>query len=143
MFEIPTIIQGDSHTDSRGTIAFVNDFSLEGVKRFYMLHHSETSSIRAWQGHPVEAKYYFPIKGIWVIAWVKMNFAIEEKNWKAEYVILNAEESKMLYIPPGYANGFKALQQDSYLVGFSVKGKEEESLLRWNPDRWLDWHSIK
>jgi dTDP-4-dehydrorhamnose 3,5-epimerase-like enzyme len=143
MFEIPTVIQGDSHTDSRGTIAFVNDFSFEGVTRFYTLHHPETSIIRAWQGHIKEAKYYFPVKGIWVIAWVKIDFTIDEKDWKAEYVIFKAEENKMLYIPPGYANGFKALEKDSYLNGFSVQNKESETLLRWDPHKWLDWDSIQ
>lgn len=142
MIKKPTIINGGSHTDQRGTIAFVNDFHFEGVDRFYTIHHPTTTIIRAWQGHVQESKYYYPIKGSWLIAWVKMDFTLPEAEWKAEHIILKAADNKMIFLPPGYANGFRALEPDSIITGFSVPGKEEEKLLRWESGKWLNWFSV-
>lgn len=135
----PTIIPGASHTDHRGTISFVNDFNFEGVNRFYNIHHPSTDIIRAWQGHTHESKYYYLVKGIWLIAWVKMDFSIPEDQWIAEHIILKASDNNLLFLPPGYANGFRALESDSIITGFSVPGKEEETLLRWDSCKWFDW----
>ena len=137
------MIKGGSSTDHRGTISFVNDFTFQGVNRFYNIHHPNTEIIRAWQGHTQEAKYYYPVKGTWLIAWVKMDFSIPEVQWQARHIILKATDNKLLYLPPGYANGFKALQPDSIITGFSIPGKEEETLLRWDSNKWFDWNIAK
>ncbi len=143
MFDKPHIIKGNNHTDHRGTISFINDFKFDGVERFYIIHHPETSIIRAWQGHKYESKYYFPIKGSWIIAWVKMDFDKPVENWRAEYIKLSANDNKMIFLPPGYANGFKALDKDAIIIGFSVPGKfSEEETLRWNPNKWLEWDKL-
>lgn len=139
MNQQPIIIQGGSHTDHRGTIVYVNDFQFEGVKRYYTIHHPDTHIVRAWQGHTQEAKYYYPVKGSWVVAWVKMEFDKPEEEWQVEYRIMKAEDNQLLYIPPGFANGFKALEPDSIVTGFSVPGSEEETLMRWKAETWLDW----
>lgn len=62
-----------------------------------------------------------------------------EDQWQAEHIILKASDDKMLFLPSGYANGFRALESDSIILGFSVPGKEEETLLRWNANKWMDW----
>jgi dTDP-4-dehydrorhamnose 3,5-epimerase len=70
-----------------------------------------------------------------------MEFDKSETEWTADYVKLNASESKLIHLPPGYANGFKALEKDSIIIGFSAPGEvEEKEILRWKPDRWLDWN---
>lgn len=141
---IPQIINGGSHTNHRGTISFVNDFKFDGVNRFYSIHHPDTSIVRAWQGHTQESKYYYPVNGSWIIAWVKMEFDKPEEEWKVEYVKMYSKDSNLIFLPPGYANGFKALEEDSVIIGFSAPGVEEEKeILRWDADRWLDWESIK
>lgn len=143
MIQIPQIIPGASHTDHRGTISFVNDFKFEGVNRFYTIHHPNTSIIRAWQGHTQDSKYYYPVKGSWVVAWVKMDFEIPEEDWKVDFIKLKATDNKIVFLPPGYANGFKALEKDSIIIGFNASGKEEEKeILRWDAGRWLDWESL-
>jgi len=132
----PILLFGGSHTDHRGTISFVNDFDFKGVNRFYTLHHPETTMVRAWQGHVQEAKYYYPVKGSWLIAWVKMDFNLPEDDWKPETIELKAADNKMLYLPPGYANGFRALEPDSVMNGFSVAGSSEEEIVRWEQNKW-------
>ncbi len=141
-YKTPQIIHGGSHTDERGITSFVNDFKFEGVNRFYSIHHPDKSIIRAWQGHTHESKYYYPVKGKWVVAWVKMNFAKDENKWIPQYEIMDANDSNLIFLPPGYANGFKALENDSVIIGFSVPGKaEEKEILRWDKNKWLDWNS--
>ena len=55
------------HTDKRGSVAYVNDFDLTEVKRFYKITHSSIETLRAWQGHKREQKWFSCTKGAFVI----------------------------------------------------------------------------
>jgi len=141
---VPKIIEGGIFSDERGTIRFANEFTLHRVKRFYVIEHKDTYSIRAWQGHRLEIKYFFPIRGSFVIAWVKIDdFENPDENLKAEFTILSADKNlKVLYVPPGYANGFRALRRDSILGVFtnlSVK-ESNKDIVRFPADWWFDWN---
>ncbi len=69
----PYLIQGNKHIDERGVISFVNDFNLENVVRFYTILHENISIIRAWQGHKFETKYFYCLKGRFIINLVKID----------------------------------------------------------------------
>ena len=119
-------IQGKLFSDERGTIRFVNDFNFEGIKRFYTITHPDTSTIRAWQGHKIESKHFFVPVGKFLISWVEIdNWENPAKDLKVNKQILSAENPQILIIPPGCANGFKALQPDSQLISFSNLTIEE------------------
>ena len=108
--EVPHIIKGGRFTDHRGSIDFVNDFHFEGVKRFYFIENVDTSIIRAWQGHRAEKKFFYAIQGSFLMAWVKIdNWDSPSPNLQAETAILKSSEPGILIIPPGYANGLRAL----------------------------------
>jgi len=116
----PNIIKGNIYEDRLGKIRHTNDFKLKNVCRFYTIEHIDTKSIRAWQGHQVEAKYFVPIRGSFVVAWVKIdNFNNPSTELKAEHNILNQDEPLVLHIPPGYANGLRALKPNSIIGVFS------------------------
>ena len=66
-----------------------------------------------------------------------------EKSWKAEHVIIKAADPQMLYLPPGFANGLKALEKGSIITVFTAPGDEEEINLRWDWKRWMDWDSVE
>jgi dTDP-4-dehydrorhamnose 3,5-epimerase len=145
MSNIPTIIKGGSFTDERGTIRFVNDFCFEDVKRFYFIKHPDTSVVRAWQGHQFEKKYFYPISGSFVVAWVKIDkFENPSDNLIPEYHILSAKNSEILSVPKGYANGLKALEPNSELMIFSDLNLEESvnEKIRYPADKWLDWEML-
>ena len=145
MAEKPSIIKGGSYSDVRGTMRFVNDFRFSDVKRFYLIKHPDTKIIRAWQGHQLEKKYFFPISGSFVIAWVKIdNFENPSDNLIPEYHILSAESSDILSVPKGYANGLKALEPDSEIMIFSDMSLEDSvnENIRYPADWWLDWEKI-
>ena len=133
------LIQGNSYTDERGTLHFVNDFNFEGIKRFYTISHPDTSMIRAWQGHKIETKYFFVTKGEFLICWVEIdNWENPGKELKINKQILSADDPQMLIIPAGNANGFKALGPDSQMIIFSDLTLEESSqdINRFEIDYW-------
>ena len=69
----PKIIQGGSFIDHRGVMRFVNDFKFDDVVRFYFIKHLDIDFVRAWQGHQFEKKYFYPISGSFVVAWVRID----------------------------------------------------------------------
>ena len=145
MHDQPTIIKGGTFSDERGQIRFVNDFHFKDVKRFYFIKHADTTTIRAWQGHQFEKKYFYPISGRFVVAWVKIDdFNNPSENLIPEYHILSDLSSEIISIPKGYANGLKALESDSELMIFSDMTIEESSNenIRFPFDWWLDWNKI-
>jgi dTDP-4-dehydrorhamnose 3,5-epimerase-like enzyme len=120
------LIQGSSYTDERGILSFVNDFNFDGIKRFYTFSHPNIDIIRAWQGHKIESKYFFCTKGKFLIAWVEIdNWDNPGKELKVNKKILSEDNPQILVIPPGNANGFKAIEADSKLIGFSNLTLEE------------------
>jgi len=142
MIEKPTILQGGTYIDSRGIMRFVNAFDFPDVKRFYFIKHPDTSVIRAWQGHEIEKKYFYPITGSFIVAWVKIdNFENPSKDLVPEYHLLSAQNCEILSIPKGYANGLKALEPNSELMIFSDLGVEDSvrEKIRFPADWWLDW----
>lgn len=146
MEENPIIIKGGNFTDHRGSMRFVNDFRFENVKRFYFIKHSDTSVIRAWQGHQFETKYFYPISGRFIVAWVKIDdFKNPSQNLIPEYLILSAENSEIISIPRGYANGLKALEPNSEIMIFSDMNLEEsiKEKIRYPADWWLNWETIE
>ncbi|WP_436488123.1 WxcM-like domain-containing protein [Chitinophaga sp. ARDCPP14] len=141
-----TLIKGASFTDHRGTLKFVNDFSFPDVKRFYQMLHHDVSVVRAWQGHRVEQKYFYVVKGAFVLAWVKIDdWDKPSPGLKADHVILNEDEPVVLSVPAGYANGIKALIPGSVLMVYSDLTLEESAADRWSfpEDQWFDWQHAR
>jgi dTDP-4-dehydrorhamnose 3,5-epimerase len=114
------LIKGNIHIDQRGIVRFVNDFHFENVKRFYTITHPNTNTIRAWQGHKLETKYFYVTKGSFLINWIKIdNWQQPSKDLETNTHTLSDSESEILIIPPGHVNGFKALEPDSTMIMFS------------------------
>jgi dTDP-4-dehydrorhamnose 3,5-epimerase len=142
MPEQPEIISGGTFTDNRGAMRFVNDFRFGDVKRFYFIKHPDPSVIRAWQGHQFEKKYFYPITGSFVVAWVKIDdFEDPSMDLHPEFHILSAQNSEIISVPKGYANGLKALEPNSEIMIFSDTNLEESvnEKIRYPADWWLDW----
>jgi dTDP-4-dehydrorhamnose 3,5-epimerase-like enzyme len=120
------IIKGNKHTDHRGTVRFVNDFGFDDVKRFYTITHPDTETIRAWQGHKLETKYFYAVNGAFRISWVKIdNWEQPSKDLEIHHTELKDSESEILVIKPGHATAIQALTPGSTLVVFSDLTLEE------------------
>lgn len=135
MANVPHLIQGGLASDDRGTVRFVNDFHFEGVKRFYVLENWRPGFVRAWHGHLKEAKWVTVIRGAAIVCAVEIAY-LNNDNVPINPVfkfILSEQHPAILYIPPGYANGSMALQEDTQVVHFSSMTLEETQGddLRW------------
>lgn len=136
------IIKGGFFTDERGSLHFVNDFGFSNVKRFYQITHNNTSIVRAWQGHKIEHKYFYTVKGVFLIAWVPIDdWDNPSSSLIVKHEILASENPSILSIPAGYANGIKALSKGSILTVYSNLNLEQSEKDRWSFDSslWLDW----
>lgn len=122
----PRLIDGDIAVDDRGLLSFANGFTLAGVKRFYLVENFSTATVRAFHGHRREAKYALVVAGTALVAVVPFDDERRpSKDSRVERFVLTAKIPQLLYIPPGYANGFKALEDGTKIIFFSTATFEE------------------
>jgi dTDP-4-dehydrorhamnose 3,5-epimerase-like enzyme len=118
----PKLIQGNIHTDERGILKYMNDLDLTPIKRFYCIQNKSNHIIRAWQAHKMESKWFYVIQGSFKIGVVKIyDFENPSKQSSPSYFELSAENHQILYVPGGFANGFKSLSTGAVLMVFSDK----------------------
>lgn len=122
----PKLIQGGNFKDDRGQIDFVNDFDLSPVKRMYFTTNADTETIRAWQGHKIESRWFTCVKGSFEVKLVCVdNWETPSKKRETFEYKLSANNPQVLYIPNGFLNGFQALEEDSKLMILSNYGLDE------------------
>ena len=115
------IINGGLATDDRGTVRFVNDFDFNGVKRFYQVQNHRSGFIRAWHGHQKESKYVYVAKGTALVGAVPLDEIQKGKDAKNVFKqVISSNNPKILFIPSGYANGFKSLEENTIIQFFST-----------------------
>ena len=122
----PYLIEGGFAVDDRGQVSFVNDFDFKDVKRFYMTENFSTDTVRAFHGHLKEAKYALVVFGSALVVVVKLdNPKNPSKNQEPYRFVLSSKKPAILYIPPGYANGFRILEKNTKVIFFSTSLLEE------------------
>lgn len=121
----PTLIAAEDFCDERGSLRAYNKFDMDEVKRMYAITPSDPGQIRAWQFHQKEKKYMTAIKGTFLVKAVKLKHP--ERSGIAETFSqhLDAARGDVWSIPPGYANGFRALTPGATLMVFSNMTLEE------------------
>lgn len=135
------IINGGVAIDDRGSLRFVNDFDFSGVKRFYQVENHRQGFIRAWHGHEKEGKYVYVAKGSALIGAVPFSTTQVIKEDVQKFV-LSSKSPKVLFIPPGYANGFMNLEEDTIVMFFSTSTLDESKGddIRFPYDKWNIWN---
>lgn len=136
------ILDGEVFRDERGIIKSLNNFLFDGVKRFYFINHPDRKTVRGWHGHQYEKKWFYCVKGEFVLGFVKPDdWENPSLNLTPTIYKLNEQESKIIVVPEGYANCLKATKDDSILLVLS--GKRLPHALndswRYNKDLWVDW----
>ena len=131
------IFLGDSFVDDRGVISFVNGLDLSDWKRFYIVENHKPNFIRAWHGHKIESKLVVPISGVTQVSAVKVsNWENPDKRETPKTHFLSSGKPSALFIPKGFANGFKSLTDDSKLLIFSSstldESKQDDFRFEWN-----------
>jgi len=142
----PVMMAGGLAADDRGELAYVNDFRFEGVKRFYMVSNYSQGFVRAWHGHKREAKYVTAVSGAAVVGAVSIDdWERPSKELEVQRFVLSAHRPSVLYIPPGYANGFMSLTADLRLMFFSTSSLEEShgDDFRYESRYWDIWKVVE
>lgn len=131
------LFEGKIIADDRGTVRFINDFDFAGVKRFYQVENHRSGFIRSWHAHDREGKYVYVVTGAALIGVV--NF--RDENAVPEKFVLSAEIPKVLWIPPGNANGFMSLRENTRIMFYSTSTLEESmgDDIRFAHDKWDIW----
>lgn len=135
----PRVIKGDVSTDQRGRVSFINKFDFRGVKRFYQIENTQDNPIRAFHGHMREEKYAYVVSGMVLLVLVKLdNPTKPSKKTKIYRYFLSEKQPEIIYIPAGYANGFKVLTEGTKIIFFSslslTDAKEDD--YRYPSDYW-------
>lgn len=119
-------IQGTQFEDSRGRMVFANDLNLEPVVRFYRIQPGDTETIRGWQGHQRETKWFHCLSGSFIINTVAVeNFEAVDASVRPEVYTLTANKPEILKVSGGMCTAFKAMEADSEVLVFSDSSLEE------------------
>lgn len=140
------IIQGGVATDDRGRVSFVNDFNFEGVKRFYSVTNHRPQFIRAWHGHKKEAKFVSVIQGAALFGAVKIDsWESPSADLEVSKYVLSDTAPSILYVPPGYANGFMTLVENTRLIFYSTSSLAESNGddYRYDAKHWDIWNILE
>lgn len=120
------IYDGGVAVDDRGTLSFVNSFDFHGVKRFYQIENISTEVIRAFHGHLNEGKYIYVTAGSVIVAAVYLDdLKNPSKENSVHRYVLSSKKPQIIYIPPRFANGFRALEDNTSILFFSTATLEE------------------
>lgn len=141
---VPSLWEGKQFVDDRGSVSFVNEFNPYkcGVERFYTVRNVRSQYIRAWHGHKREGKFAMVTSGMALVCVVRIAAAQKwvENDVPCEYesFILCGWQPKVLWIPPGYYNGFKSLKEGTDIMFFSTSSLEDSK----GDDYRLDWDAL-
>jgi dTDP-4-dehydrorhamnose 3,5-epimerase-like enzyme len=114
---IPEITQGGRHIDSRGTLFYNNDFDASVIKRIYVIENESTDSVRAWQGHKLEQRWFSVINGSFRIQLIAIDhWDNPNKDLNCLTFVINSEKLDVLYVPQGYVSSIQSLETNSKLL---------------------------
>jgi dTDP-4-dehydrorhamnose 3,5-epimerase len=116
--------------DSRGVLSFVNEVNFKDVKRVYMVENFSTDTVRAFHGHMVENKYVMVVKGSIILVTAEIHTRIVDPTQTKHLEVptvgtVSDRDFRIVYIPAGNANGFRAIEQGTRVVFFSTSTVEE------------------
>lgn len=142
----PVYMKGKLFVDDRGEVGCVNDFDMRQVRRFYTVANHKAGFIRAWHGHKKESKYVTVTSGSAIIAAVKIdNWSQPSQDLDIHRFVLSAATPAVIFIPKGYANGFKTLTVETKVMFFSIATLEQSRNddFRFDAYYWDPWQIVE
>ena len=142
----PRLIEGETRVDDRGELLFLNDFSFDDVKRFYVVSNHQAGFVRAWHAHRHETKYVLVLQGAAIVGAVHIDdWKTPSRDNEVHRFVLSAAKPAVLYLPPGFANGFKCLTADTKVTFFSTATIEEskDDDVRFDASYWDIWDVVE
>lgn len=129
-----------THSDSRGTVEFINSLDLSDFKRAYIIENSLAEPFRGWHGHKQEAKVFICIQGSVRVGAVEIDSWLHPTGREQIFAeTLQGGDLSAFVVPSGFANGFVNLEAGSRLLVLSDSTLQESKLddFRFPPDTWL------
>jgi dTDP-4-dehydrorhamnose 3,5-epimerase len=140
----PSLITGGISIDDRGTVSFHNEIGLEYWRRFYFVSNHELGFIRAWHGHKNEQKLAIPVTGTFLLSCVQIDdWEKPSQKIETQQFVLSSTTPRALFIPNGFANGFKSLTENSTIMFLSSSSLEDSQSddFRYEWNYWYPWES--
>ncbi len=137
----PVYLEKGFAEDHRGSLEFYNDLKLNYFKRFYIVSNPKKGTVRAWHGHKIESKLVKVLKGEFVVSTIKIDdWDSPSKDIQATNFNLD-ENSGIVFIPPGYANGAINLKDDCKIMYFSslIIEDSKNDDFRFDSQYWNPW----
>ena len=141
--DAPAVLKGGLAVDDRGSVGFVNDFDMAVVRRFYSVSNHHRGFVRAWHGHRREGKFVTAVHGSALVCAVRVDdWDNPSPDLPISRFVISAQAPSVIAIPPGYANGFMSLTEQSTLMFFSDKVLQEslDDDVRFDSRLWDPWH---
>ncbi len=113
----PKLINGNCHSDQRGTLLYNNDFDVSLIKRIYIIENESLQFIRGWQGHQIEQRWFSVVSGKFKIQLIKIdNWEKPSVNLEAFTYLIDSEKLNVLHVPKGYVSSIQSLDLNSKLL---------------------------
>ncbi len=140
----PHTIAAPVFADDRGTFVpfweLGNTIKVTPVKRVYYVTNSMPGVIRGFHFHKKEWKYF-------IIAQGSAKFvALDPKNPAERFIFVSSSrKANVIVIPPGFANGWVSLSEETILICCSSLTTKEslKDDIRFDPFKWGDVWSVK
>nr|WP_288936045.1 dTDP-4-dehydrorhamnose 3,5-epimerase family protein [uncultured Allomuricauda sp.] len=114
------VIAGETFQDKRGEMRFFNTLNMSEIVRFYEISPADQDTIRGWQGHQQEKKWFYCLSGSFVINIIEINdFNSPSEDLTPIRVELNSSNPKILAVPEGFVTGIMATSSNARLQVFS------------------------
>ena len=139
MSDGPWIIEGGRHVDNRGSLAFFNEFAFSGVERFYIIRPERPETVRGWNGHQREQKWFTAVEGSIAVAVVRPDgWQFPDGHAPVSRFVLSATKPQILAVPPGHATAIVGISPQSALLVFSTGTIDQapSDNYRFPPDFW-------
>lgn len=101
----PYLIKGGQHTDDRGQLCYNNNFTLTDVKRIYTIENWGRNTMRGWQGHKIERRWFTSVNGSFRIELIKID-SWEKPSKNCPIISFDLIDAKLdvLYVPMGFVS---------------------------------------
>jgi len=137
---LPSHQELNTFADDRGVfVPFLNNAEVLSsgkknlIKRIYYIYNFGMGVIRGFHFHKKEWKYFTVVSGS------AKFIAINPKNPKQIFTFISSDrKANLIIIPPGFANGWVSLENNTILVCASTSSLEEslKDDKRFDPYRW-------
>ena len=110
-------MKGKRHTDSRGSLTYNNTFDTSVIKRIYFIENQNQSTVRGWQGHKIEKRWFSSVAGAFKVKLVKIDdWSNPSVSLACQEFVISSHTLDVLYIPQGYVSSIQALENGSKLL---------------------------